>query len=128
MTKSEYAILLTDPRWNEVRLRILHRDKLRCTRCKGTDCRLNVHHKIYLTGKLPWEVPDRFLVTLCDRCHEKAHENRLISSFVKDSIPSTKKKRENRNTPSKRGGKIIKYKKQRWVEGKGLIKIDKKAF
>lgn len=113
MTKSEYAQLLLDPRWNEVRKRIIHRDNLTCRFCKAQNCRLNVHHKIYVTGKMPWEIPDRFLITLCDTCHSKAHEGRLISSFIRDRIPPRKKKRENRKK-----GKD-KHKGRVWVVGKG---------
>jgi 5-methylcytosine-specific restriction endonuclease McrA len=110
MTKSEYAKLLLESRWNEVRLRILHRDNLSCRGCGAFNCRLSVHHKIYIEGKMPWEVPDKYLVSLCDICHTKAHENRLISSFI-------------RKPKKKRGGKMPKSKV--WIEGKGLVSISK---
>jgi hypothetical protein len=90
MTKSEYAESLLDSRWQEVRSRIIKRDKYTCTCCKKTNVRINVHHEIYLEGKMPWEVPDRFLKTLCDDCHAKAHEGRLISSFIKKTLPTNK--------------------------------------
>jgi hypothetical protein len=96
MTKSEYAQLLLTAEWNEVRIRILKRDKFVCRHCGAKDCRLSVHHKIYLEGKLPWEVPDKFLISLCDDCHAKAHENRLISSFIKKRVPEEKKKKAKR--------------------------------
>jgi 5-methylcytosine-specific restriction endonuclease McrA len=91
MTKSEYAKLLTDPRWNEVRIRILKRDNFTCRSCKASGVRLNVHHKIYVEGKMPWEVPDKFLRSLCDECHAKAHEGRLISSFIRKKVPKLKR-------------------------------------
>lgn len=105
MTKSEYAKLLLTETWNIVRKRVLLRDQYRCRRCGATDCRLSVHHKIYLEGKMPWEVPDKYLETLCDKCHEKAHEGRLISSFIKKSLPSTvPPRRTNRRTNKKKKG------------------------
>lgn len=36
---------------------------------------LNVHHKYYVYGKKPWEYDDEALVTLCEDCHQKRHEN-----------------------------------------------------
>lgn len=122
MTKSEYALLLTDPRWNEVRLRILKRDNYRCRHCKADNCRLNVHHKVYLPDKMPWEVPDKHLVSLCDNCHTKAHAGRLISTFIKGTPQRKeflKNKRENRKKPGKQVKKV-------WIAGKGLVEVPKK--
>ena len=45
---------------------------------------------------MPWEVPDDCLITLCDVCHEKEHEGRNISTFVRKSPPKNKK------TPNKK--------------------------
>lgn len=43
----------------------------------GIKC-LNVHHKYYIRGKNPWEYPDDAFVTLCDKCHQKRHQNGSI--------------------------------------------------
>jgi hypothetical protein len=91
MTKSEYAKLLLTPEWNEVRLKVLKRDHYCCKKCGMGNQRLSVHHKIYLEGKMPWEVPMQYLETLCDRCHEAAHEGRLIKEFIKKRIPTEQK-------------------------------------
>jgi Restriction endonuclease len=111
---SEYAVLLSSDNWQIVRKRILKRDNYKCKECGKSNCRLNVHHKIYLEGKKPWEVPDRFLVSLCDECHAKAHENRLIKSFVKKNVLK-KKKRVNRKKSDAQS--LI------WVGGKGIILV-----
>lgn len=34
---------------------------------------LHVHHLKYLRGKMIWEVPLFYLVTLCEDCHSKEH-------------------------------------------------------
>lgn len=111
MNKLQYAQLLTDPRWNEVRLRILKRDNLRCVKCGKKDCRLSVHHKIYVSGKLPWEYPDRFLMSLCDECHKRIHTENSLKSFFRDSIPPPKKKKKRKKGQVKyvrgRHGSII---------------------
>ena len=113
MNKSEYALLLQDPRWNIVRVRILKRDLLVCRECGIGNCKLNVHHKRYVEGALPWEVADKYLITLCDNCHSKAHEKRVISSF-------TRKKGLRRDLTRKPPKSKI------WVEGIGLVEAFRK--
>lgn len=38
--------------------------------CRG----LNVHHKYYIKGKLPWDYEDDALITLCESCHKLTHK------------------------------------------------------
>lgn len=38
---------------------------------------LNIHHNYYVRGKKPWEYPNDALVTLCEDCHKKRHENAI---------------------------------------------------
>jgi len=67
-----YAEQLQDERWIEKREEIKTRDFGMCQNCMS--CRnLNVHHKKYVKGLMAWEYPDWFLITLCQRCHEKEH-------------------------------------------------------
>lgn len=94
MNKSEYALALLDSRWNKKRVQVLKRDNYRCTNCGADNCRLSVHHEIYLKDKQPWEVPMRYLKSMCDRCHSDAHKDRLIGSFVKDRLPVHKRARK----------------------------------
>lgn len=35
--------------------------------------KLEVHHLVYLPGKLAWEYDDKLLITLCDVCHSDEH-------------------------------------------------------
>ena len=38
---------------------------------------LNVHHKAYYEDLEPWKCPENELITLCHRCHMKAHEQEI---------------------------------------------------
>ncbi len=75
---SHYTDLLRDPRWIKKREGILRRDDYTCRYCNahadtdGADnaVQLEVHHFEYAYSGLPWDVPDYWLVTLCDNCHE----------------------------------------------------------
>jgi len=35
---------------------------------------LSVHHRYYVSGRMPWEYPDWCFKTLCKQCHEGAHD------------------------------------------------------
>jgi hypothetical protein len=69
-----YFDLLKDPRWQKKRLEIFQRDEFMCQECFSPDKTLHVHHIKYV-GKFPWDTPDLYLVTLCDKCH--ADEERV---------------------------------------------------
>lgn len=86
MNKQEYQKALKSPKWLAKRNKIKKRDKYKCTKC-GCKDNLHVHHTYYLPNKMPWEVPDECLVTLCKVCHEKEHKDRDIKSFVRTSPP-----------------------------------------
>jgi hypothetical protein len=70
-----YSEKLKDPRWQKKRLEIMQRDQWKCRRCKDDTKPLNVHHLRYLAGQEPWEYADVLLVTLCEDCHAREHEN-----------------------------------------------------
>lgn len=92
MNKREYGKALKSPKWKAKRQIILKRDSYKCVIC---DCKdnLHIHHKYYLEGKMPWEVPDSCLVTLCKTCHEKEHEGKNIQSLIRrKKVPKKKKK------------------------------------
>jgi len=65
-----YEKLLRDPRWYAKRRIILERDGFACTHC-GFNDELQVHHKQYFRGLMPWEYEDKYLVTLCACCHNR---------------------------------------------------------
>lgn len=93
MTKKEYAEALRSFEWREKREVILKRDSYTCTKC-GCKEDLQVHHTYYLPGKMPWEVPNSCLVTLCRTCHKKEHKGKKISDFVKHEHKSKGKKKK----------------------------------
>lgn len=66
---SDYFEKLKDPRWQKKRLEIFERDGWRCKECYSKEKTLHVHHLFYLKGKEPWEIPNGFLITLCEDCH-----------------------------------------------------------
>lgn len=98
ITKAIYKELLKDKLWKNKRKIILKRDSYKCRRCLETKG-LEVHHKYYLEDKLPWEVPDNALITLCRKHHQMAHEGRLIGSFIKKQ----KKRWQINKKPKKKG-------------------------
>jgi hypothetical protein len=99
-----YDELLGTLEWKTKRDLIIKRDKGRCTKCgtlptqkhfangktqhiidltKDLDFHqiiyespilLQVHHLYYITSKIPWEYQDKALVTLCDSCHKRIHD------------------------------------------------------
>lgn len=91
MDKVEYKDLLESKEWKIKRDSILKRDNYKCVRCKQNK-KLHIHHTYYLIDKLPWQVPDDCLVTLCEKCHKKEHENNKIGTFFRKRPPKRKKK------------------------------------
>ena len=79
----------------------MKRDGYKCRRCLETKG-LEVHHKYYLEDKLPWEVPDTALITLCRIHHQMAHEGRTIGSFIKKNKNKTKKRCQIKQKPKKK--------------------------
>ena len=77
--KSKYQGYLEDPKWKQLRLQILERDYHRC-RCCGAQAQLQVHHRQYHRNKRsgewnkPWEYHPLLLITVCDQCHYKGHQ------------------------------------------------------
>lgn len=69
MAKTTYKNLLNKPQWQKRRLQILERDKWTCQCCGDTETELQVHHKMYEKGKMPWEYNDDVLVSICSHCH-----------------------------------------------------------
>lgn len=71
MKKQTYITLLRDPRWQKKRLEILQRDNFTCRKCKDETITLHIHHTFYRKQEtLPWDYPDKSLITLCENCHE----------------------------------------------------------
>lgn len=47
---------------------------------------LHVHHKYYIKGKLPWEYADESLITLCQNCHQKVHDETEIPEYINEKM------------------------------------------
>ena len=91
MTREEYSEALKSSQWITKRDRIKKRDGYNCVKC-GSRSSLHVHHTYYLRDKMPWQVPDDCLITLCKICHKKEHEGKSISSFYRNKPPKVKTK------------------------------------
>jgi 5-methylcytosine-specific restriction endonuclease McrA len=82
-----YGKLLKHPLWFKKRGEVLRRDAGRCRNC-GSTSGLNVHHRQYhfckRTGKakLPWKYELRYLITLCEKCHNNGHSKFKIPTFT----------------------------------------------
>jgi len=78
--KKRYNEELKDNRWIEKKNKILKRDGNKCIVCggkKSDGIKLNVHHLLYDNDIEMWDVPDWYLVTLCETCHRLEHCKRL---------------------------------------------------
>jgi len=67
MDSEDYKKLLQSDFWKKKDIHYVNNYK--CTNC-GATSNLEVHHKYYYPGKLPWEYTDNALITLCHKCHE----------------------------------------------------------
>ena len=77
-----YRELLFDERWLKKRAHIIQRDNFRCAICGSTE-KLVVHHKQYHKTQSdqkchPWDYDDKYLVTLCESCHQRGHRKYQI--------------------------------------------------
>ena len=79
LDKDEYRQALLSDEWRTVRDLILDRDNHACQNC-STKTNLEVHHKYYY-GKMPWDTPHEYLITLCQICHANAHKDKKIETF-----------------------------------------------
>lgn len=105
----EYYKQLLDPRWQIKRLKIIERDGAKCLICKSEKDTLEIHHEVY--GKTPWDVDDKYLKTLCFRCHrvvELCKKNKVFyknfNRLVFDNdhfIYIVNTKEDNNNKPGK---------------------------
>jgi hypothetical protein len=77
--KTPYWELLKDPRWLKRRDQIITLFGRVCWQCKATEGAMHVHHRYYISKRLPWDYPDVALRVLCEECHQWKHDqpNRL---------------------------------------------------
>lgn len=85
-----YEDALLTEEWEKKREEILLRDNYKCSKCSkvqyenGVYTPLHVHHKVYYSGKLPWQYENDTLITLCKECHKKEHGGNV--EFYQKSI------------------------------------------
>lgn len=83
----KYSEKIKSPQWQKKRLEILERDGWKCKICGDDESTLHVHHRIYKTGKEPWDYPDDALITLCEKCHkEETNLSKEYSKIIDDLI------------------------------------------
>jgi len=70
----EYTDKLKNPHWQRKRLEIMQRDDFTCQMCKDTETTLNIHHKKYFKDKEPWDIDNKYLITLCEDCHNEIEQ------------------------------------------------------
>ncbi len=61
--------------WKEFREHVIELDGFKCSKCKReeNEVTLQVHHKIYIKGRKPWEYATKDCITLCKGCHAEEH-------------------------------------------------------
>jgi len=61
--------------WKKFRESVIESDGGKCVHCgRGEDeAVLQVHHKRYIKGRLPWEYGTKDCETLCKGCHAELH-------------------------------------------------------
>lgn len=52
--------------------------------CENEFYYLNVHHKYYIEGLLPWEYKDEELISYCPDCHMKWHEENKVKYYIRN--------------------------------------------
>jgi len=86
--KVKYSEKLKDPRWQKKRLEILERDLWTCRWCGDKNTTLHVHHIFHLPGREPWNIPDGFLITLCETCHKPEEPDNNPPAAITEFIGS----------------------------------------
>lgn len=61
--------------WKEFRKEVLELDGNKCSKCNrdGNEITLQIHHKLYIDGRKPWEYGTKDCITLCKGCHAEEH-------------------------------------------------------
>ena len=95
LNELSYNELLKQPQWKEKRLQIFKRDKFVCLICNSKN-ELNVHHRLYVSFRLPWEYKNNCFATLCRKCHETIHKEpvnmKIMEYELTDKIGTPNKK------------------------------------
>ncbi len=72
--KKNYSEILKDPRWQKKRLEVLQSKGFKCEDCGDTKKTLHVHHRYYVSNRMPWNYPPVCYQVLCKSCHDSTNE------------------------------------------------------
>lgn len=86
ISEINYSDLLQCFEWKVKRFKILFRDNFECQKCNHKSENNHVHHKYYLKNKLPWDIEDGALITLCESCHYQTHKSEKILTFEEKEL------------------------------------------
>lgn len=78
MDKDEFYSQYQSEEWSERSRHIMIRDHFTCQICGLKNVKLNVHHLYYPKDGNILNVPDNALITVCEDCHNKLHEQRKL--------------------------------------------------
>ena len=73
-----YDDLLHCVEWKFMRLKVMIRDRFTCSICKNVNINNHAHHTYYIKNRLPWNIDESALQTLCRDCHESLHNKNEI--------------------------------------------------
>jgi len=76
MLKSRHNMsLYKNTEWKKFREEVIELDGYKCKDCgrSSSEVVLQVHHKKYVNGRLPWQYPLKDCETLCKGCHASRH-------------------------------------------------------
>lgn len=76
--KNEFLERYKDPRWQKLRLLKMEQVDFECECCGSKDITLNIHHKLYVKGAMPWEYGLGELECLCENCHNEKYRLKNI--------------------------------------------------
>jgi hypothetical protein len=77
-----YAEQLKNPKWINLRNRMLEKNNYKCQECNSLEKQLFVHHKKYVKGRKAWQYHEDLLEVLCEECHFYAHHCFLCEEKV----------------------------------------------
>lgn len=97
-----YNELLQQPQWLAKRREILTRDFNRCRNCASRDS-LQVHHRQYHLKSdgskvLPWNYESKYLITLCETCHKRGHDEFKVPIYPIEKTENISDKQSTLNT------------------------------
>lgn len=92
----KYADLLKMPEWRDRRSDYVGRLSEKpswpgceyCENCYEILGSHHLHHRRYISGRLPWEYEDTDLMLLCEVCHKHVHDvAKFAQEFILASMP-----------------------------------------